>query len=61
VLSESAEFLYKTTDYYDPTSEACISWNDPTLGIHWPLPSGKEPSINAKDAAGLLWNDAPKF
>ncbi len=61
VLSESAEFLYKTTDYYDPTSEACISWNDSTLRIDWPLPSGKEPSINAKDAAGLLWNDAPKF
>ncbi len=61
VLSETAEFLYKTTDYYDPTSEACISWNDPTLRIDWPIPSGKEPSINAKDAAGLSWDDAPKF
>ncbi len=61
VLSESAEFLYKTTDYYDPTSEVCIAWNDPTLRIDWPLPGGKEPSINAKDAAGLLWDDAPKF
>lgn len=61
VLSETAEFLYKTTDYYDPTSEVCIAWNDLTLGIDWPLPVEKEPSINAKDAAGLLWDDAPKF
>lgn len=61
VLSESAEIIYKTTDYYDPTSEVCIAWNDPTLRIDWPLPGEKEPSINAKDAAGLLWDDAPKF
>jgi dTDP-4-dehydrorhamnose 3,5-epimerase len=50
VLSDGAEFLYKTTDYYDPASERCIVWNDPTLAIDWPL-SGP-PVLSAKDAAG---------
>ena len=61
VLSESAEFLYKTTDYYHPQSEACLVWNDPVIGIRWPLPAGISPNMNAKDMAGLLWDDAPKF
>ena len=61
VLSETADFLYKTTDYYHPQSEACLAWNDPTVGIDWPLPAGTQPNINAKDASGLLWNAAPKF
>ena len=61
VLSETAEFLYKTTDYYDPQSEACLAWNDPTMAIEWPLPAGIQPNMNAKDAAGLLWEAAPKF
>lgn len=61
VLSETAEFLYKTTDYYHPQSEACLSWNDSTLGIKWPLPQGISPNINAKDLAGLAWDAAPKF
>ncbi|QWD68579.1 dTDP-4-dehydrorhamnose 3,5-epimerase [Polynucleobacter sp. VK25] len=61
VLSESAEFLYKTTDYYHPQSEACLAWNDPTLAIEWPLPAGLQPNMNAKDASGLLWDAAPKF
>ena len=61
VLSESAEFLYKTTDYYHPQSEACLAWNDPTIGITWPLPTGIMPNMNAKDTAGLLWDAAPKF
>jgi dTDP-4-dehydrorhamnose 3,5-epimerase len=60
-LSETAEFLYKTTDYYDPQSEVCLSWNDPTVGIDWPIPAGVEVSVNIKDAAGLLWDQAPKF
>ena len=51
VLSETAEFLYKTTDYYAPLHERCIVWNDPTLGIRWPL--GGQPILSAKDAAGL--------
>jgi dTDP-4-dehydrorhamnose 3,5-epimerase len=61
VLSETAEFLYKTTDYYDPSSEACLSWCDSTIGIEWPIPLGKQALLNAKDAAGLAWDQAPKF
>lgn len=51
VLSESAEFLYKTTDYYAPAHERCIVWNDPTLAIAWPTIS-MAPQLSAKDAAG---------
>lgn len=61
VLSETAEFLYKTTDYYDPSSEVCLSWCDPTVKIDWPIPLGREALLNAKDAAGLAWDRAPKF
>jgi dTDP-4-dehydrorhamnose 3,5-epimerase len=61
VLSPTAEFLYKTTDYYDPQSEACLAWNDQTVGIEWPLPFGIQPNLNAKDSAGLHWDAAPKF
>ena len=61
VLSESAEFLYKTTDYYDPQSEVCLSWCDPRVGIDWPIPSDQEALLNAKDAVGLSWDQAPKF
>lgn len=61
VLSEAAEFLYKTTDYYHPQSEACLVWNDPTVAIEWPLPAGVQPNMNAKDAAGHSWDTAPKF
>jgi dTDP-4-dehydrorhamnose 3,5-epimerase len=61
VLSETAEFLYKTTDYYDPSSEFCLSWCDPAVGIEWPIPLGKQTLLNAKDAAGLTWDQAPKF
>jgi dTDP-4-dehydrorhamnose 3,5-epimerase len=61
VLSETAEFLYKTTDYYDPHSEVCLAWCDPTVGIDWSIPVGIEVSLNAKDAAGLSWEQVPKF
>jgi dTDP-4-dehydrorhamnose 3,5-epimerase len=61
VLSETAEFLYKTTNYYDPSSEVCLSWCDPTVKIDWPIPLGKQALLNAKDAAGLAWEAAPKF
>jgi dTDP-4-dehydrorhamnose 3,5-epimerase len=61
VLSDTAEFLYKTDDYYDPSSEACLSWCDPTVGIEWPIPLGKQALLNTKDAAGLVWDAAPKF
>lgn len=61
VLSETAEFLYKTTDYYDPQSEVCLSWCDPTVKIDWPIPLGKQAQLNAKDTAGLAWDQVPKF
>ncbi len=60
VLSDEAEFLYKTTDYWHAASEQCIVWNDSTLNIHWP-DVGVTPLLNPKDAAGLSWDIAPKF
>jgi dTDP-4-dehydrorhamnose 3,5-epimerase len=50
VLSDSADFLYKTTDYWYPEHERTLLWNDPALGIEWPLAA--PPLLNAKDAAG---------
>ncbi|MGV3727517.1 dTDP-4-dehydrorhamnose 3,5-epimerase [Hydrogenophaga sp.] len=50
VLSESADFLYKTTDYYAPSHERCIRWDDPTLAIEWPR--ANPPLVSAKDEAG---------
>lgn len=61
VLSPTAEFLYKTTDYYHPQSEVCLAWNDPTVNIEWPLTAGVTPNLNAKDSVGLSWEKAPKF
>lgn len=60
VLSETAEFLYKTTNYWHAASEKCIVWNDPHLNIQWP-DIGMDSVLNPKDAAGLSWDDAPKF
>lgn len=57
VLSESADFLYKTTDYYAPALERCIAWNDPTLAIDWPL-AGNAPTLSAKDALGQSFESA---
>lgn len=51
VLSETADFLYKTTDYYAPEHERCLAWDDPVVGISWPL-EGIEPQLSAKDRAG---------
>ncbi len=52
VLSESADFLYKTTDYYAPSDERAIAWDDPQLGVEWPLQNiGGSPSLSARDAA----------
>jgi dTDP-4-dehydrorhamnose 3,5-epimerase len=53
VTSASVEFLYKCTDFYDPASERSVLWNDPALGIGWPLPSGIEPIVSAKDLAAV--------
>ncbi len=60
VLSNEAEFLYKTTDYWHAGSEQCIIWNDAKLNIQWPS-IDREPLLNSKDVAGLSWAIAPKF
>jgi len=60
VMSETAEFLYKTTDYYAPEHEQCILWNDPFLNITWP-DMGEAPKLSAKDAAGNTWATARFF
>jgi dTDP-4-dehydrorhamnose 3,5-epimerase len=59
VLSDTAEFLYKTTDYYTPAHERCILWNDASLAIAWPLQ--QQPSLSVKDAAGLSLAHAEVF
>jgi dTDP-4-dehydrorhamnose 3,5-epimerase len=59
VLSESAEFLYKTSDYYAPEFERCIIWNDPDIGINWPIDD--EPQLSGKDQQGLSLYDAEVF
>jgi dTDP-4-dehydrorhamnose 3,5-epimerase len=59
VLSETVEFLYKTTDYYAPDHERCIAWNDPTLAIAWPAMT-IAPKLSAKDAAGDAFRNALK-
>lgn len=59
VLSDSADVLYKTTDYYAPESERCILWNDPAIGINWPLNSA--PILSDKDKAGQLLINATVF
>ena len=53
VLSETAEFLYKTTDFWAPQFERCIAWNDPAIGIPWPLHECA-PALSDKDAQGKL-------
>lgn len=61
VMSESAEFVYKCTDYYSPEHEVSLLWNDPALNIEWPLVDGKFPSLSAKDEVGFLFENAPCF
>ncbi len=60
VLSDEAEFLYKTTEYWHPEHERCIPWDDADLGIAWPT-VGAPPTVSGKDAAGLPFRDAPLF
>lgn len=59
VLSESAEFLYKTTDYYAPEYERCIRWDDSELAINWQF--DEEPLVSEKDANGVLFKEAEVF
>lgn len=60
VLSESADFLYKTTDYYAPAHERCLQWNDPAVGVQWPL-DGIEPVLSAKDQLGKALAECDTF
>ena len=59
VLSDTAEFLYKTTDFYAPQHECCVKWDDASIGIEWPLQG--MPLLSAKDAVGLSLQAAAKF
>lgn len=58
VLSESADFFYKTTDYYAPEHERCIAWNDPSIGVDWPI-GDMAPRLSAKDQRGMTLAEAP--
>jgi dTDP-4-dehydrorhamnose 3,5-epimerase len=61
VTSERAEFLYKCTDFYDPGSERTLAWDDPQVGIRWPLVPGVETKLSAKDSQGRRFAEAEVF
>ncbi len=62
VTSDSADFLYKTTDYYAPQFERSLAWNDPTVGVEWPLHLlDGEPLLSAKDVAGKVLAECETF
>ncbi len=59
VLSDVADFQYKCTDIYHPESEISLAWDDPAVGIEWPLVAGQAPQLSGKDAQGLPFSEAP--
>jgi dTDP-4-dehydrorhamnose 3,5-epimerase len=62
VLSDNADFLYKTTDYYAPQFERALAWNDPEVAIEWPLAElGRAPALSGKDVAAPKWTEAEFF
>ncbi|MCK0770238.1 dTDP-4-dehydrorhamnose 3,5-epimerase, partial [Chromohalobacter canadensis] len=63
VISESAEFQYKCSDYYNPGDECSLQWNESILKIDWPLVHGHKPQLSTKDEAGqaMEWEKCPKF
>ncbi len=61
VISDTAEFVYKCTDYYAPEYERCLRWDDPSLAVDWPLVQGRSPELSEKDAAGTTWDRAEYF
>lgn len=61
VTSESADFQYKCTDFYNASAEVSLAWDDPTVGIEWPMDKGGTPRLSAKDSSGLAWGDIPLF
>ena len=60
-LSDSADFMYRCTDYYAPQHERAVRWDDPTIGVRWPLAAGEQPVLSPKDAVAPLWADAERF
>jgi dTDP-4-dehydrorhamnose 3,5-epimerase len=61
VTSPYADFVYKCTDFYSPADERTLAWDDPTVGIEWPLPAGVQPKLSAKDVRGLTFAAVEKF
>ena len=61
VMSETADFTYKCTDYYAPEHDLSIAWNDPTLAIEWPLVNGKPPLLSAKDMEAMPFSEAGRW
>jgi dTDP-4-dehydrorhamnose 3,5-epimerase len=61
VITESAEFVYKCTDYYAPEFDCSLKWNDPSVGIEWPLVDGKQPLVSEKDENGKSFTEADTF
>lgn len=61
ITSPTADFLYKCTDLYDPQHERTLAWDDPEVGVQWPLPAGVRPTLSGKDAMGKLFQDIEKF
>lgn len=61
VLSECADFVYRCTDFYAPQAERAIRWDDPDLGVRWPLPGGDAPVVSGKDSAAPSFRDAEYF
>jgi dTDP-4-dehydrorhamnose 3,5-epimerase len=61
VLTPTADFLYKCTDLYSPVHERTLAWDDPSVGIKWPLPAGVQPKLSAKDQVGKSFAEIEKF
>ena len=59
VMSEGADFIYKATDYYSREHERCLAWNDPAIGVRWPIE--REPTLSARDRSGTLLKDAEVY
>jgi dTDP-4-dehydrorhamnose 3,5-epimerase len=59
VLSDTAEFMYKCSDFYDPAGERGIAWNDPDIAIAWPIPDGVDPVLSDKDLKYASLKDVP--
>jgi len=61
VVSDSADFQYKCTNYYAPEHERSLLWNDPAVGIEWPFVNGEQPQLSGKDADGTPLSDIDAF